>query len=323
MQFDEVLKTTRRDFSLAKTEIAELRKNRVAAPESTNPDMNAINAKLQQQQNEIEQFSAQYEQTNRQNEVLTSQVNSLTEENSGLKSELDNLRSAGGADMQSLQTELAEKSARLNEMNQEYTTVKAESERLQRLAENANAENVRLSEQIEGLSSSNQQLEAQLQSNLANVQTIAPPIAPEVETSVAVSAAAETPARFVSSKRSNTADLTAQNQQLLAVNKKTETENELLSQRIVELEGTIDGLSIKNKDTEPSATALNIGSLDTTGSDESKFSIMRWLIPFLGIGLAVALYVFLIEENQIASLTGTDTRRLNKDSRHPRHNEPN
>ena len=300
-EVDNALNTATNEFNEAKIEIVELRKN-LEASDSAKPDMSGLNATLQQRQNELNEISARYEQAFKQNETLANQVKSLTKENSGFRSELDRLRLNGGADMKNLQAELTGKSNRLNELEQEYGAIKAESERLQGLAETVNTENVRLTQQIENLSSSHEQLEAQLHSNLSAAKSVSTPAKMTNENMTS---------KFVSSQRS---ELTAENRHLLALNEETETENELLSQRIVDLEGTIDELSIKNKGAEASASATvaSVSGLGELDSGESKFSIMYWLIPFLGIGLATALYVFLTEEYEGTSLT--DSKRFNEPS---------
>ena len=300
-EVDNALNTATNEFNEAKIEIVELRKN-LEASDSAKPDMSGLNATLQQRQNELNEISARYEQAFKQNETLANQVKSLTKENSGFRSELARLRLNGGADMKNLQAELTGKSNRLNELEQEYGAIKAESERLQGLAETVNTENVRLTQQIENLSSSHEQLEAQLHSNLSAAKSVSTPAKMTNENMTS---------KFVSSQRS---ELTAENRHLLALNEETETENELLSQRIVDLEGTIDELSIKNKGAEASvsATVASVSGLGELDSGESKFSIMYWLIPFLGIGLATALYVFLTEEYEGTSLT--DSKRFNEPS---------
>lgn len=235
-----------------------------------------------------------------QNE-LSAQIKTLTDENSSLNAELANLRSAGGPDTQKLQTELAEKSARLNELQQTFGTVKSESQRLQNLAETANAENAKITQRLNHLSSENEQLQTQLRTALSNAQaTPAPaPVVKAPTPAVVKTPVTSTTSHFVSNRRSEAANVKAENRQLLASAEQSQKENELLKRRILELESSSQGQAIEKNDRQQTAgAALSLEYLVPSDSGESKFAIMRWLLPFLGIGLAIGLYVFLTEENE-------------------------
>ena len=283
-----------------------------------------LTGKIQQQQKEIDQLSTNYQKAFQRNESLRSQIKTLTDESSRLKVQLNepNDSQAGvGMELKQLQSNLTTTSTALDEikkknaaMTTEYRRMQGENKELKDLYESTNMENANLKQRVDELSSRNDLYMTQLgeyeDSKEADVITGVEPV--EVVQKPIVKSS------LVADQDLPVSDLEAGNRQLLALNEQANQQNKLLNRRITELEGTVNELSIDNDDQVVAKTSIastfgnglynpSVQSDASTG----KYNIMRWLIPFLGIGLTIGLYVFLTEEYQGTSralVTGGDIR---------------
>ena len=294
-QYDAALKKARAAYNQAETELTELRNRPAPTPDAQTPDVDVegYQTAIEQQKSQIAQLQGQLEQLNNfrsnateQNEALTAQIQTLTDENAKLNSQLANQRQDGGADSANLQTELAQKSSKLNELQQIFNSTQSENQRLQNLAKQ--------------LQSQLLTAQAEAQAAPAQIETTTPDPIVETTPTPIVETPVQPTSQFVSNRNYETGELSVENDQLLAFNEEVQEENELLKQRILELEGNAETLAVNKTDLESDA-ALGVGGLVSTEPGESKFAIMRWLLPFLGIGLAIGLYVFLTEENEIGA----------------------
>ena len=318
----------------ATLKLSEMQKSVAANSDDTSSATMALNGKIQQQQQEIQQLSANYQQAVQQNKVLTGQIETLNDESSKLKAQLsqlsqrikpDDSQGEMGLELQQLQSNLTTTSTALNDVRQQNEAMTSEYNRLQGLYESGNADNAKLSQRIDELSSENQRFAARLSeyTNAEDVSAIADDnFVEDAQTSIAASRISTN--RDVDTKTSLTADrglavsgLKRKNRQLLSLNEQAKQKNELLKRRISELEGTVNELSIDNDDRKSATTGLAsnfVGVLsdsDQVDALTGKYNIMSWLIPFLGIGLTIGLYVFLTEEYRGTSqswVTGGDTR---------------
>ena len=279
-----------------------MQKSAAAKPDDTNSAAMALNGKIQQQQKEIDQLSTDYQNAFNRNEALISQIKTLTDESSRLKAQLskpDNSQATNGMELQQLRSNLTTTSTALNETKQKNEAMTTEYYRVKGLYESANTDNANLNQRIDDLSLENHRFEVQLSeyanAKEANVITEVSPV------EVAANPVAQT--SFVTDRDSATAELKRKNRQLLGLNEQANQQNKLLNRRIAELEGNVNGLSIDDDDQEVATTSIASTFSDglynpsvQTDVSTGKYNIMRWLIPFLGIGLFIGLYVFLTEE---------------------------
>ena len=325
------VKRLQRELYKARLDLSEMQKSAAAQPDDTSSATMELNGKIQQQQKEIDRLSGDYQTAFQRNEALSSQIKSLADESSRLKAQLskpDDSQVANAMELQQLRSNLTSTSTALKETKQkneamttEYNRLRGEYDRVQNLNETANTDNANLNQRIDEMSLENQRFELQLNeyANAKGVNAIT-----EVDPVVVrqTSFAAD---RRVENQGSATADLKRKNRQLLGLNEQVNQQNKLLNRRIAELEGNVNELSIDDDDrgvaTTSVASTFGDGLYNPSVQADvprGKYNIMRWLIPFLGIGLFVGLYVFLTEEylgTSRALITGGDDR----DDRHKRH----
>ena len=238
-------------------------------------------------------------------------------------------QAAMGLEVKQLRTDLAASTTALEEIRQkneamttEHFRVKDEFSRVQGLYESANTDNTKLTERVDELSLENQRFATELSEYANSKESNAITELPPVEVAEAPTARTS----LVAPQGSDTAELERKNRQLLGLNEKAIQENKLLNRRIAELEGNVNELSITDDDravaTSTVASSLDTGLYDLAGSataSTGKYNILRWLIPFLGIGLFIGLYVFLTEEYSGTTRTlVTDGNRGDDRQRKPR-----
>ena len=301
----------------ARLEMSEMQKSALAKTEDIDLAKTALSGKIQQQQNEIERLSADYQKTIEQNESLTVQIKTLSDESQNLKAQLskpDESRAAMGLELEQVQSNLTTTSTALEELKQQHDVMTSEYNRVLGLYESASTANANLNQRIDELSSENQRFTPQL---------VEPASSKEADSIVHEGRVEDGSKSFVASGLGADNDLTVsdlkrKNQRLRGLNQEANRRIESQSRRIAELEGTVNELAINNDDQEAASTkiASSFGDgpsldLDQAGLPTGKFNMLSWLIPFLGIGLFVGLYVFLTEEYQGATQAlgaGDDTR---------------
>ena len=311
-----------RELRKATLQLSEMQTSGAPKLDDTNSETMALNGKIQQQQNEIIQLGANYQKAVQLNESLTSQVKSLSDESSNLKAQLSN-QGAKGTDANQLQSNLMNTSDALNELKQRNEAMTADYNRVQGLYESTNADNATLNQRNGELSSENELLAAQLREyqnggtldgHLEDAQT---PLAENRISRVSERRDLNMKTGLAADHGLAVSNLKRKNQRLLGLNEKAKQQNKLLNRRIAELEGTVNELTIDNKDRDVATIGIAsdfdgvLSNSKQAGSSTGKYNIMSWLIPFLAIGLFVGLYVFLTEEyggTSQAFVTGGDIR---------------
>jgi chromosome segregation ATPase len=291
----------------AKLELSEMQKSASAKSADADSVKTTLNGKIQQQQNEIERLSVDYQTAVERNEALTVQVKTLSDESSSLKAQLntpDESQAAMGMELEQLRANLTTTSGALDELKQKHAAVNSEYNRVLGLYESASADNANFSQRIEELTSENQRFTTQLveSSGVREVDSILN------EGRIEGGPKSFATAGPVADGDLAVSDLKAKNQRLRGLNQKANRRIQSQDRRIAELEETVNKLAISDDDPEPATSkiASSFGEapsrqLDKAGVPTGKYNVLSWLIPFLGIGLFVGLYVFLTEEYQGSS----------------------
>ena len=317
----EEVERLQRELYKARLDLSEMQRSAAAKSDDNSATM-ALNDKIQQQRKEIDRLGANYEKALQSKEDLNRQIKTLTDEGLRLKTQLAQMNkpndsmAASGLELQQLRSSLTTSSNALNEIKQknaamttEYNRMRGELNRLQGLNETANTDNGNLNLRNDELLLENQRLAAEL-GEYSDVDVV------NAITEVRPVEVSQT--SFVADQDLSASNLERKNKQLLALNEQTNNENRLLNRRIAELEGNVSDLSIDDDDRVVAKTSV-VSNLDSGLYDLSsqvdvttgKYNILRWLIPFLGIGLFVGLYVFLTEEylgTSRALVAGVDDR---------------
>ena len=300
-----------RELYKARLDFSEMQKSTAIEPADTNSATMGLNGRIKQQQKEIGQLSANYQNAFQRNESLTREIKKLTDESSRLRALLnkpEDSQDASGMELLQLQSNLTTTSNALDEikkknaaMTTEYRRMQGENKELKDLYESTNMDKANLKQRVDEMSSKNDRFMTQLSeyedAKDADVITEVEPVE-YVQKPIVKS-------KIVADQDSPVFDLEAENRQLFALNEKSNQQNTLLNRRIAELEGTVNELSIDDGDRVVAKTSIASTFGDglynpsvQTDASTGKYNIMRWLIPFLGIGLFIGLYVFLTEEYQ-------------------------
>lgn len=291
----------------AELELREMQKSALAKAETVDSAKTVLKGKIQQQQSEIERLITDYQKTMEQNEALTERIKTLSDESSNLKAQLntpDESQAAMGMELEQLRANLTTTSGALDELKQKHAAVNSEYNRVLGLYESASADNASFSQRIEELTSENQRFTTQLveSSGVREVDSILN------EGRIEGGPKSFATAGAVADDDLAVSDLEAKNQRLQGLNQKANRRIESQDRRIAELEETVNKLAISDDDPEPATSEIASSSgeapsrkLDKAGMSTGKYNVLSWLIPFLGIGLFVGLYVFLTEEYQGSS----------------------
>ena len=291
----------------AELELREMQKSALAKAETVDSAKTVLKGKIQQQQSEIERLITDYQKTMEQNEALTERIKTLSDESSNLKAQLntpDESQAAMGMELEQLRANLTTTSGALDELKQKHAAVNSEYNRVLGLYESASADNANFSQRIEELTSENQRFTTQLveSSGVREVDSILN------EGRIEGGPKSFATAGAVADDDLAVSDLEAKNQRLQGLNQKANRRIESQDRRIAELEETVNKLAISDDDPEPATSEIASSSgeapsrkLDKAGMSTGKYNVLSWLIPFLGIGLFVGLYVFLTEEYQGSS----------------------
>jgi predicted nuclease with TOPRIM domain len=280
-------------------------------PADVNEDMSS------QQQEELNRLNGQMQVVVQENNQLKAQMRNLVQQNEAAQTELTtaqtelaNLKAADG-NMSDMQATLDAASTKVNELGQQYQSLVAENARLTEMYQTAVSENENYNQQISTLSSKNAEYETTVNSLKSSVANAANK--PVVRTK----ASANT--NFAASQKSEVADLMSENEKLIKSRERVIADNEELTRKLSELEGTVGELTTSNEVANASTPlALNVPGLGEATGSAGKFSITNWIIPFLLLGLGIALYVFLSEEGFGGSGVRTvanDGREFKKETR--------
>ena len=287
------------EFSKTNEELVELRKKPTQTPDSR-PDMTAMNVTMRQQQNQIVELTERYEQSTQQNNTLTEQLRTVTNENANVKSELSELK-ALNPKMDELQTKYSGAMTNMNELEQTNEAMAADNSRILALIETAKADNVGLTDTIATLKFENSKLKTKVSSSPIKVSSDSTNAKMKM-TSLRkkVNPKSRLRPNLNSNQESLIEQLETQNRNLINSNEQANAKNELLTQRISQLEGSVSQLTTGDGNPKPQ---LSNGISTLPKLTENKYSIKSWLLPFLATGLAIGLYVFLSEEFRGTSKT--------------------
>jgi len=299
----------REAYGAVNTELTELKNQPI--PEIDNSDQDA----------RVELLNTQYGEAVEENralsgqvETLSGQVETLTQENTDIKSRLNDLGTAGG-DMVELKSSLSTANTNISDLTQKNQTLSSENNRLQGELQTVTSENEELERRYSTLSQDSERLRTEYQTATETNTTLG-----EENNTLSLQnrdylaalnsrpAPVTTQTSFVEPRPAPDTRLAGDHQHVLALNAELENKNRLLLKQVSELEGEVGSLKQRPEPKVP-VLAAAVPEL-VTAAPESKFNIMRWLIPFLLIGLTIGLYVFLTEENEggiASSIASTST----------------
>jgi len=253
----------------------------------------------------LNQLNAQYQEAVKQSRMLSGRMEALTQENTEIKNRLKNLNLASG-NMAGFEDKLKSANSRIIEIEQQNRMLATDNNRRQVLIDATNSDNEQLNMRFSTLSQKSEQLteaNTTLRDHVANLTSQnrdylaslnARPAAPQpMETNYAAAR--------------DDLGIADERDQVLTLNADLVSKNALLIEQVSDLESKFSSL---NKATAPQNSLLAVAVPPVTGDAVSKFNIMRWLIPFLLIGLAIGLYVFLMEERGGEVATGFTSARL-------------
>jgi hypothetical protein len=274
------------------------------------------------QQAKLNQLSAQYQKSVEQNGAMSGQIKRLTEENAEIKNRLKNVRSAGG-DMSGLETKLNNANTRITQMGQQNQTLLSQNNSLTEQLKTANANREDLNMRYSTLSQESAKLRAEYQTASETNSTLGqqvtdlstqnrdylaainarPAATPSAKTNAVAASrdfgVAAKPDSAVAVRRDS--GVAAEHDRVLALNADLKNENDLLMEQIADLERKLGSTDTPTAAKE-STVAVAVPTL--TADAAPKFNIMKWLIPFLLIGLGIGLYVFWTEETGQTVATG-------------------
>ena len=258
---------------------------------------------------QTQQLKARYQEAVKQVGSLESEVEKLEQENKNYSGQISDLKVAqenamnsrptDSNELETKLTELAGRNQQLTEGNQalerknqqlseDYSTLNGQYRDLSNQQQLAIKNNQRLSDQIAELNVSNNDFKPGEVSEVAaiNAETPATPVAPTVD---------------VSPYETKIAQLSRKNRQLVESNSDFKDENRSLSRQLASLKKPSNTAAVSENVTTPAVASLPstlpaVATSTAADGTKSRWGVLTWLLPFLGIGLAIAFFVIVKEE---------------------------
>ena len=248
------------------------------------------------QQNQT--LSQQNETLLKRNTALSREIKALTNKNVLLEKRVASIGNSGGA-MNSLESRLKSAASELSGLEEQNQSLEVENNRLQGVLATLNQDKQQLGSRVTVLSGENETLRGQFQRASQDVASLGNRVD-------SLSSQNRSYANSVNSLKSDLrehseSDAAFATAGAAKIDNDLQRENALLSEQVVDLQ---DELARRNRESESISTTT---PMPLVAEGSGKYNVMRWIIPFLLIGLGVGLYTYFMEEYR-----GTEGTRTSK-----------